>query len=136
MDLTNLKRQHKEILALAASIKQLSKVHELEAKAMDISMELGKLSGKVSVHLSSEDKFLYPSLLSHPNDKVKAIARRFINEMSGISKVFYDYKTKYLAPSKIKANPEQFSKETDAVFAALQKRIELEEKELYPLLAK
>ncbi|MCL6477266.1 MAG: hemerythrin domain-containing protein [Peptococcaceae bacterium] len=135
MDLSSLKRHHEEILSLVGTIKKLLNQDELYSKALDASLKLGELSGKITVHLTAEDKFLYPKLMGTPNKLIQTTAQRFVDEMGNLAKVFGDYKSKYLAPSNIKADPKGFIQESEVVFAALQKRIDLEKKELYPLLS-
>lgn len=134
MDFTVFERQHEEILRLAASIKKQLQKNELSEKHYEAALALGKLAGLISEHLYAEDKFLYPGLLNHPSAEVQATASRFISEMGDIAKTFTDYKTKFMKANKIKNDPEGFIAESEAIITGLEKRIEMEEKELYPLL--
>lgn len=59
---------------------------------MDITTHINKLAGKLKIHLSSEDKFLYPNLLNGDDNKLKNLANSYINEMGGISDTFTNYK--------------------------------------------
>jgi len=104
------------------------------AKALDVSLKLAELSGKISIHLANEDNVVYPGLLNSPDELVRATARRFVDEMGDLAGVFAAYKNKYLSAGKIKSNPAGFIEETRNIAAALQKRIDREEKELYPSL--
>ena len=134
MDVSDLRRQHQEILQLTETMSRMLTKEDLPTKALDVSLKLGELSGKISIHLANEDKVVYPILLGFPDDRVRATARRFVDEMGSLAGAFAGYKNKYLSATRIKANPVAFIEETKSISAALRKRIELEEKELYPLL--
>lgn len=134
MDFTVFERQHEEILRIAAGIKKQLNKNELSGNHFEAALALGKLAGLISEHLYAEDKFLYPDLLNHPNAEVQATASRFISEMGDMAKTFTDYKTKFMKANKIKNDPEGFIAESEAIITGLEKRIEMEEKELYPLL--
>jgi hemerythrin-like domain-containing protein len=44
---------------------------------------LSRLFGKLSVHLTLEDSSLYPRCQQHSDEKLREMAKRFANEMSG-----------------------------------------------------
>lgn len=133
-DVNNLLRQHNDILDLAEKINTYTTTKQIEAEAFSISLLLGQLAGKIKIHMITEDKFVYPSLLSHANPKVKSVSRQFADEMGHLAKTFESYKTKYMNSREISSNPDDFIQQTKLVVAALATRIEKENKELYPLL--
>lgn len=128
----NLIRQHKEILNLFNSIAAMAAAGEA-ARAFDILMKLGELSGKIKIHLAQEDQVLYPSLLKHRDQKVRETAQRFVQEMGGLSAAFNQFKGKYATTAAIKENLGQFIADIETITAALTRRIRAEEDELYPL---
>ncbi|MEW6697365.1 MAG: hemerythrin domain-containing protein [Bacillota bacterium] len=129
-----LKRQHQEIGDILNKIEGYISAQTVVEKSFDISLNIGLLAGKLLTHLNSEDKYLYPSLANHPDQKTQTISKRFMEEMGGLSQAFTLYKGKYMIANNIKANPSQFTTETRTVFDAIRKRVAAEEKELYPLL--
>lgn len=133
-DIKNLVRQHTEILDLIAKINTATTPHKIEADAFSISLMLGQLAGKIKIHMMTEDKFVYPSLLSHTSPKVQSVSRQFSDEMGDLAKTFEAYKTKFMNSREISASPAEFMQQTKVIAAALIKRIEKENKELYPLL--
>ena len=133
MNIDSLRRQHTEIAKVMQDMEGLLKL-PLENKAFELSLKLGELAGKLTFHLQSEDKFLYPSLLSSSDPKIKKIGQEFVNEMGGIAQVFTGYREKYKSAANIKANPQEFMATTGQVFAVLKKRVAAEEQKLYPLL--
>ena len=125
------RQQHNELLALATELQGL--LHE-EALAKDSTAArscLAKLMGKLSLHLSSEDKVLYPELEAHKDASVAAVARRFAGEMKNTTAQVVAYNGRWPTPSAIKANPQGFAKETKEVIKVLADRIKRENQELY-----
>ncbi|MFU0825800.1 hemerythrin domain-containing protein [Clostridium sp.] len=134
-NILNLKRQHVEIRELVNSINSLINRNNIENDAGEIAKNINILSGKVRIHLDSEDKFLYPDLLKEGNERVKNIAAAYTNEMGNIALVFNDYKNKFNTKTKILSDIDGFKKETYKVLKVLSNRLEKEDKELYPLIS-
>lgn len=134
MDMTKFLRQHQEAAEVVKQIE--SKMGAgVPAHADEIRSLLSGLVGKLKIHLSLEDKDLYPKALGSSDAALKQIGARLQKEMSGLAGALLDYSNKWTA-SAIKATPDAFVTETKGVVAALKKRIEVEEKEFYPLCAK
>lgn len=133
-DIKNLIRQHTEILELANKLYAYKNEQQVRNNAFEISLLLGQVSGKIKIHMTSEDRFLYPALSNHTDAKVRTISTKFADEMGDLAKAFETYKTKYLNSQEISSNPAVFLHETQAVLTALAKRIEKENRELYPLI--
>ena len=133
-DINNLLRQHNDILNLANKISSYTTDRQIADHAFDISMLLGQLAGKLKIHMTTEDKFLYPSLLGHGNPKVQAVSKRFLTEMGGLAATFENYKATYFNAKQIAANPATFITESRVIMDALAKRIAKENSELYPLI--
>lgn len=127
-------RQHEELLAIAGKMNGELDPERLKANPEPALQHLSSLAAKLKVHLTSEDSALYPALKTHPDPKVQATAKRFIDEMGGIAKAFGDYCAKWSGAPAVKGAPNQFIKETREIFDALGKRIDKENKELYPLV--
>ncbi|QIB69537.1 hemerythrin domain-containing protein [Aminipila butyrica] len=134
-DMSNLKRQHVEMLEVLGQIRGL-KEKNLEDTAQDLSFNINSLAGKLKMHLLSEDQFLYPKLMKSEDTAVKGTSQKFFQEMGGLAEVFQDFVQKYNIPFKILQNKEQFLKESEQVFKAVEDRIQREDKNLYPLAEK
>ena len=128
------REQHDELLKVAMEIASLLDVDELKKDANKVRTLLSRLLGILSIHLSMEDKSLYPRLLAHSDPSIKAMTQRFIDEMGGIAKVLEDYKSKWMTVAKIQANPVDFVNETHGIIDALAMRIAKENDELYAAL--
>ncbi len=133
---SNFIQQHEDMLTVAKEMSKLLDPNILGKDAQPVRSLLSKLSAKLKIHLASEDKSLYPELLNHKDENVKATAKKFMDEMGSISSVFVKYTEKWVSADAIQKNPNDFIKETEGLFSALAKRIEKENKELYPLVDK
>ena len=101
------------------------------ANSKEIATTLKNLSGKLKVHLSMEDRYLYPNLKA--KNESKNIAEKFENEMGNLAKEFLNYKEKYNTYIKITESPINFKNETTKIMKALEDRMSREEKDLYTI---
>ncbi|KRQ85763.1 hypothetical protein ABG79_02464 [Caloramator mitchellensis] len=131
-NINNLERQHAEIRELITNISRSVDYKPLEENIDIIVKYINTLAGKITIHMNTEDNFLYPALLNSNNEQIRIIAKEYKQEMGNISNLFNLYKNKFNTKSKILNNIETFSKETIDILSLLQKRIEKEDKNLYP----
>lgn len=129
----SFKSQHQDLLQVVGQMTPLLDTGKLGKDANEVRNLLSRLAGKITVHLSMEDKVLYPAMLSHSDAKVKATAQKFINEMGGIATAFTQYNDKWKTASTIQTNPDGFIRETKGIVDALGARITKENNELYTL---
>lgn len=128
--------QHRELAELIGQIAKLAATPAAAAaKAADIRALLNQLAGKLTVHLSGEDKVVYPALAASPDPQVAATAKRFQSEMGGLVEVFKTFNRTW-SESAIKADAGKFTAELGAVAKAVGERVQKEETVLYPLAEK
>lgn len=125
------RQQHNELLALANELQALLHEDALSKDGAAARHCLGNLMGKLVMHLSTEDKVLYPELEAHKDPAVATLARRFANEMKATSASVVAYNGRWATPTAIKANAHDFIKETKEVIKILADRIKRENQELY-----
>jgi hypothetical protein len=131
VDTRNFRRQHDEILALAASIRG-----QIRAKNVaDANRSLAKLNGLVKMHLATEDDSLYPRLMKSADPAVKKTAQEFHKEMGGLREVYAGFAKKWM-PAAVTADPSGFDVEFGKVTSALGDRIKRENEVLYALADK
>ena len=130
---TSFRDQHERALAVAGQISAQLNPSTLRADAGDVRRLLSQLVGSIKIHLAMEDQSLYPELAGCGDPKVSAVARRFQQEMGGIKGAFEAYVGKWPSAAAIQQNPEAFIADTKNILGALARRIEKENKELYPL---
>jgi hemerythrin-like domain-containing protein len=134
VNLTTIQRQHSEILKLTRDLLMYDSVQKVTENAFSLSLLLANLSGKLSIHLSGEDKYIYPFLMSKEDKIIQETSQRFASEMGSLAEVFTNYKTRYLFAFNIKNTPIDFIQESKRVMKAIMERIDKEEKFLYPLV--
>lgn len=133
-NLNAIQLQHKEILGLAQEILSYDSVPKVIANAFEISLIIGRLAGKLSVHLNGEDQYIYPYLMEKEDKTIQETSQRFAAEMGGLARVLSDFKAEYMSAPKIKNAPAEFIETSKRVMQAIMERIAKEEKQLYPLL--
>ena len=132
--LDDLKRQHREIQEIINFLNVNLGENKVRAEASQLAQNISILSGKLRMHLLSEDESLYPRLLSGTDVNAKETTERFFKEMGNLSQVFGAYKVKYNISSKILSNVEAYITDTKVIIEALENRISREDTELYTLL--
>ena len=125
------RQQHNDLLGLAGELQALLNADALSVDATAARRTLGNLMGKLTLHLTTEDKVMYPELVAHENPTVSEIAKRFSTEMKSTAQQVMSYNNKWSTASAIKANAEDFIKETKQVISILADRIKRENQELY-----
>ncbi|WP_194192136.1 hemerythrin domain-containing protein [Clostridium chrysemydis] len=129
---SNLIRQHKDFYELLNKMKGLLKNTSENSKELALNINL--LAGKLNIHLQSEDKFLYPTLINSQDIKLKNIAKDFINEMGHIANTYSDFKVKYNTQKKILDNLNDFNKDCTLIINTIENRLMKEDTKLYVLL--
>lgn len=132
----NLRKQHGEILEIANEIQGiLRRPSAVDAVAGDkLRKALVELSARVTVHLATEDRVIYPRMMTDSDPKISGTAKRFADEMGGIGEAFKAYLSHWRSGAAIAADVNRFADETKHVVSALGARIQREERELYPLV--
>lgn len=126
--------QHAVLVGIVTEMSALLDVELLAQDASRVRRLLSSLTGKLIVHLAIEDQSLYPVLLDGDDQKAKALAQQFKDEMSVIKAAFEKYVKKWPTAAAIQAEAAEFVRDTQVVFAALKERVEKENNELYPMI--
>jgi hemerythrin-like domain-containing protein len=133
MGTDNLRAQHEELLGIAAQIAGHLEPEELSNDARQVRSELNMLAGRIQVHLAIEDHALYPRMIGSNDKNVTRTAKKFQREMGTLAEAFRSFNEKWTHASRIQADPLIFVGEMRGIIGALRKRIERENRELYPL---
>lgn len=86
LNLAALKRQHQEIREILREIKQGLSNTDIEKEASQLATKICLLAGKLKIHLSTKDQYMYPQLLQSDNVKLRKTAQGYIDEMGHIRK--------------------------------------------------
>ena len=128
---TNLRAQHEKLLSDAVAIDKLVSSSNLATSAQDIRLKISSMIGVLQMHLSSEDKVLYPDMVASLNPKTRETAEKFIKEMGRLGETVKDFNNKWTV-QYISSNP-AFKAEWKTVLNVLGDRVNRENTELYPL---
>lgn len=123
--------EHEQLLDMARQLQSHLDPVRLAADASAARTCLGKLMGRLVLHLATEDKVLYPEFAASQDPKVAAIGRRFASEMASTVPLVTAYNDKWATPSAIKRDPHAFIAETRKILSVLADRIRRENQELY-----
>lgn len=127
----SFRRQHEDLLGHINEIATL--LSNTSGNAGVIRDKLSVFSGKLSVHLSMEDKALYPAMLAAKDAKTQQTAKEFMTEMGGLSDAFKAFNQKWITVDSISKNVDGFNTEIKALVQTVQNRIKREESNLYNL---
>ena len=131
-NIDNLERQHVEIKDLFLKIKKDINSNDIKVNLDTLVRNINTLAGKLNIHMSSEDKFLYPALVESKDQQLKEIAKQYSEEMGHIHVQFNNYKNKFNTKSKILNDIDEFLKESKEIIKLLENRISKEDMYLYP----
>lgn len=129
MDMEELRRQHADVMAIAA---ELASAVADATRPKSVGALRWRLARRLLAHLAIEDDHFYPAMLSHRDAAARVTASRFQSEMGTLSAAFTQYMAEW-TDLQIAEQWPRFCKETRAILTALARRVEQEEGHLYPL---
>jgi iron-sulfur cluster repair protein YtfE (RIC family) len=131
-ELQELRREHAQLVEIVGRLAHI--VAQPHPPAVSELFKLRyELSSTLIAHLKAEDWVLYPRLIDSLNPKIARTARAFSSEMGGLAAVYKAYADKWTAGT-IEDEWSDYCEETRGIVEALTRRIERENRELYPLL--
>jgi hypothetical protein len=126
--------QHAQISEMIYAIEARLDVAEVTADPTLMRRLFTQLAGKLLFHLALEDGAFYPRLLVHPEREVRQLANHCVAEGGHLRAKFEDFMRRWIHSELMRRDPETFVREAEAIFRALQHRIELEDEGLYELV--
>jgi len=130
---TMLRKQHDFILDLAGEIDKVLDQLVTEIDVARLQKLLARFDNILTIHLQSEDTFLYPAMQASSNQEASETATRFHEEMGGLLGVYAKFSLRWASAKAIFEQQPLFRQEWNDLCAALGNRIERENGELYPL---
>lgn len=134
IDINNFIRQHKDILSDINEIDKIVSKQDYEEHLSEFVSHINSLAGKLKIHLSYEDKFLYPNLINGHDIELKNMTEEYIREMGDIADVFTAYKNEFNTRSKINERLDTFKVDTKRILDEIKNRISKEENGLYKVI--
>ncbi|PAL20149.1 hemerythrin domain-containing protein [Sphingopyxis sp. GW247-27LB] len=131
-EMRRLRAEHAELARLSRQLADL-----LEASAAPPSTEIepirAQLRDTLTRHLKCEDWALYPRLRAAGETDAARLARDFADAMGHVADDYDAYDRRW-PPARVAAEWPAFRAESRAMLAALDERMERENRELYPLV--
>jgi hemerythrin-like domain-containing protein len=131
IDIERLKKQHSEILDSINYIESFIKNNDFNRDLSELAEEVNVLAGKLKIHLSVEDEFVYPELLKKYGVSENYLLKNYLGEVKELDVIFAEYINRFNRADKICNNIEEFIESSDRVFKIIKTRIQKEDKELF-----
>lgn len=132
-NLVLLRHQHKELCALCRSLMSVLDSGSLELHMQELTGALHKLESALRVHLTVEERALYPVLLRHHDEEVRVLAREQREALDELAQAADRFRRTWSSGAAIRAQRGVFAADLRALCGALRERVELEEEQLIPL---
>jgi hypothetical protein len=121
------RQQHQELMQLTREVVPLLDAERLARECTEARLKLSTWARKLRVHLTLEERTLYPRLMTHDDPQVVKKATRVQQEMSTLSDQLTVYCRDWLAEeSMIREGPVTFVEQTKAMFDQMTKRFHFE----------
>jgi hypothetical protein len=132
MPTPKLRSEHDRILRQASALAGLASARMTRDGATEARAAILGLDHLLVEHLTAEDVWLYPLLMTSSDDTVRSVATACFEDMGGIHGAWNAYRDLWTLSAILEA-PTRFRAATDGVIGALAMRVERENTELYPL---
>lgn len=120
-------------MSLAAEIRAKLDVETVEREPRVLRVMLAQFAGKLRVHERMESA-LYPPLLEHERPFVRETAERLKRDLGPLYATFDAFEARYATVESLTVDSKAFIADTLALFETLFRRMQRENKELYPLV--
>ncbi len=128
-----LRKHHEEILAIFDDLLEditARKRPNLESLGKDMSF----IEGKLKIHLSMEDRYLYPELMNHGDVRISELTERYKKEMVTAYDSFHAISVRCREESYFREHYDEFVAEIRGFIGSLKIRIAMEDEDLFPLV--
>lgn len=133
MNIDKFKHQHVAIYECIRTLRHhvLSGIAE---NARQIAGTVVDMSSTIKLHLSVEDKVLYPALRSSKNQSMASLGNRYQEDMKAIARSYEEFARKWNTAVNVARDPEGFRAEANTVLKRLHARIRQEDSDFYPAI--
>jgi hypothetical protein len=130
-EMQRLRAEHAALVTLSRIVLGMTQLPD-PAPAAELASARGLLRETLVRHLKCEDWALYPRLRAADDPELVRITREFEQEMGDLAADFVAYDDRWTS-ERVAAGWPDFCRETRIIFDMLARRVEREERELYPL---
>ncbi len=129
-----LVHQHQEIKKRCRRLLAAYERAPLERNLDGVWGQLSALMSVLKVHLTVEERVLYPALLRHDDQAIMARARKEVKALDALAIELQRFSSIWTSVGAIRARPDQFEVELRNLCAHTATRIEIEDGTLIPLV--
>lgn len=130
MQTQRYREQHEQLKKLISEIPG----SEAQVSEGPVRGVMVKFIGTLRAHLTMEDTYLYPAMMSHADAAIRAKAQAFKEEMGGLSSAVDKFYQKWSIAGAITNDRAGFVRDWSATRAALLNRMNREDSDLYELI--
>lgn len=134
MKLKNYLEQHDSIAEEIDYIKANLSAEITDEIAQETARHINVLAGKLNIHLTMEDKYLYPNLMAKESPVANYSINEYVDEMGGLATAFTEFKNKYNTKQKLLLNKDSFKTDARNILDKILRRIKKEETTIYTLI--
>jgi hemerythrin-like domain-containing protein len=131
MNIDKYKNQHVAILKCIEDLRDLVKLGIAE-HAAEIAKRVIDMSSIIKLHLSTEDKMLYPALEKIDDRALNSLGKQYQHQMTHIAAAYGEFAKKWNNAGNVSQHPEDFRKDANHVLKILYERIQKENQDFYP----
>jgi hypothetical protein len=131
MDFDKLHGQHRAIVRLASNVIGLAGELRTRDDAVEARLLIERLDRVLGLHLELEDREIMPALMTSEDAETRAVAADCVEEMGGLGSAWRDHLALW-SVEVIHREPQRFRCAMHRLMEAIVRRVEREERELYP----
>lgn len=133
MDISKFKNQHTRIFECIKTLHRYSSQGIVE-HAQDIAATVISMSSLIKLHLTVEDKVLYPALRSSNQRSLARMGEQYQEDMKIIVSSYEEFARKWNTAASVAQNPAGFRADANTVLKRLHARIRQEDSQFYPAI--
>lgn len=133
MNIDKYKHQHSAIFDSIRKLKEFSRLGVAE-HAADIAALVIRMSSVIKLHLSIEDRFLYPALQQANNPRLAMMGKQYQHEMTHIAEAYGEFARKWNDAAHVAGDPNGFRNDANKVLKVLFDRMQREDRDFYPMI--
>ncbi len=131
MNIDRFKDDHVRILDAIGTLRQLTHGGVLE-NADAIAREVVVMSSTIKLHLSAEDRSLYPALKASGDQALVRLSASYQHEMGEIADNYAQFAGRWNTREQVAADPEGFRADANHTLKAVHDRMQRENRDFYP----
>ena len=133
MDISKFKHQHVRIFDCIRKLHRYSS-QGIAEHAREIAATVVSMSSLIKLHLSVEDKVLYPALRTSERSTLAKLGEQYQEDMKAIAQSYDEFARRWNTAASVAANPAGFRADANIILKKLHARIRQEDTHFYPAI--